>query len=167
MRRRYNAQKVREAITRLKQVRDDPFIAADMIAGFPGESAEDHEQTLGLVRELGFAALHVFPFSPRPSTEAAAMEPIVPERIRRERASELSALSRQLSGAYVRRWAGREVAVLLQSRTAGGWRGVSENYLKVEVGMVPQDAAARGRVVQARIREPGDISRAEIVFGKG
>ncbi len=54
-----------------------------------------------------------FPFSPRPGTEAAVMKPVITERIRRERASELGALSRKLSADYVRRWAGREVAALL------------------------------------------------------
>lgn len=142
----------------LREARDDPFVAADLIAGFPGESGDDHQRTLRLVEDLGLAALHVFPFSPRPSTEAASLKPAVPERIRRERASELGSLSRRLSADYVHRWAGKEVGVLLQSRAAGRWIGVSENYLRVEIPGLAILAGTRGRIVRARIDQQPEIS---------
>ena len=90
MRRRYRSAGVIDGVGRLRAARRDPFIAADILVGFPGETREDFEQTRGMVERLQFAALHVFPFSSRPGTAAASMTPVVPERIRRERARELS-----------------------------------------------------------------------------
>jgi len=163
MRRRYLSERVAEGVRRLRAARQDPFIAADILVGFPGESPHDHSRTLALIRELEFAALHVFPFSPRPGTEAAAMKPPVPERVRRERAREAAAVSADLAGAYARRWVGREVAVLLEGRAGRRGRGVSENYLKVDVRGIPEGEAGPGRIARARITEAGDIMGASFV----
>jgi threonylcarbamoyladenosine tRNA methylthiotransferase MtaB len=161
MKRRYRADRVMDGVRLLRAARQDPFIAADIIVGFPGESDEDHSRTLVLIRELAFAALHVFPFSPRPGTPAAAMQPTVPERIRRDRAREVAALGTELAAAYARRWVGREVAVLLEAGRAGHrTRGVSENYLRVDVRGVPGEEAAPGRLVRAVITDAGPTMRA-------
>jgi threonylcarbamoyladenosine tRNA methylthiotransferase MtaB len=68
MRRRYRAEQVRRAVGLLRGARAEPFLAADLIAGFPGETEEDFRATFELAESLGFAKLHVFPFSPRPGT---------------------------------------------------------------------------------------------------
>ena len=156
MRRRYRSQKVRDGVRALRDARGDPFIAADILVGFPGETPEDHARTVDLVRGLELAALHVFPFSPRPGTAAAGMAPHVPERVRRERAREVSDLAAQLGAAYARRWVGRQVDVLLERGAgrrspAGTGRGVSENYLKVAVRGIPPGEAVAGRIARAEI----------------
>ena len=170
MRRRYRVQKVRDDVRELRAARGDPFVAADILVGFPGETAEDHARTLDLVRELELAAVHVFPFSPRPGTAAAEMRPFVPERVRGERAREVAALGAELGAAYGRRWTGRQVDVLLEAgasrrRKAGAAavssaetaRGVSENYLKVEVHGIPADAAVPGRIARTEITAAGTV----------
>ena len=163
MRRRYVSETVRDGVRRLRAAKDDPFVAADVIAGYPGESAEDHVRTLDLVRDCGFAALHVFRFSPRPSTEAATLRPVVPERLRRERAAELSVLSRELTAAYVRRWSGREVEVLVQSRTAAQCQGVSGNYLRVQAaGPLPENVAP-GSLIRCVIRQDAPVLTSGLV----
>ena len=83
----------------------------------------------GLVEELSFAALHVFPFSPRPGTAASGLRPAVPERTRHQRARELRALGRLYSSSYARSWIGRDVEVLLEGRERTRAWGVSGNYL--------------------------------------
>jgi len=163
MRRRYLSERVVDGVRRLRDARQDPFIAADILVGFPGESPLDHSRTLEMIRELEFAALHVFPFSPRPGTTAASMRPAVPERVRRERAREAAAVSSELAGAYVRRWVGREVAVILEGRAGRRGRGVSENYLKVDVREIPEGEAGPGRMVRARITEAGAVMGARFV----
>jgi len=163
MRRRYLSERVVDGVRRLRDARHDPFIAADILVGFPGESPLDHSRTLEMIRELQFAALHVFPFSPRPGTAAASMTPAIPERVRRERAREVAALSAQLAGAYARRWVGREVAVLLEGRAGRRGRGVSENYLKVDVRGIPEGEAEPGRIARARIMEAGAVMGARFV----
>lgn len=151
MERCYRADRVREAAALLRSFRDDPFIAADIIVGFPGETEADFIETRRLIEETSCAALHVFPFSSRPGTRAAVLTPPVPERIRQQRVSELRALASHLSAAYARGWVGREVEVLFEGRGARTVHGVTGNYLKVEVGDVPGAENADGRVARARI----------------
>ncbi len=158
MRRRYTSMRVMDAVSRLREVKADPFIAADILVGFPGETGEDFAGTRALVRQAGFSALHVFPFSPRPGTPAADFAGQVPERIRAQRAAELGALSRVLDGEYAARWIGRDVEVLLQKRRrldSGGHTGVTSNYLKVRVEGLPPGLHG-GRIARARIISAAD-----------
>jgi threonylcarbamoyladenosine tRNA methylthiotransferase MtaB len=151
MRRRYRSARVIDDVQRLKELRNDPFIAADIMVGFPGETQEDFDQTRSLVQGLEFSALHVFPFSSRPGTAAAGMKPVVPERVRRERATALKRLGEELSASYSRRWAGKVVNVLLEGKPGNRPHGVSENYLKMYVDGAPGTEAVPGRIVRAEI----------------
>jgi threonylcarbamoyladenosine tRNA methylthiotransferase MtaB len=158
MRRRYDAEAVRGAIHSLRAAKDDPFIAADILVGFPGETEEDFQQTRGLVQEEGLAALHVFPFSPRPGTEAASLDGRVPERVRDQRAAVLGGLSRSLAMEYAARWEGRVVEVILEAQIRGEpsvWSGTSGNYLTLRVEGVPPGSGGRGRLTEVRVGRPG------------
>jgi len=73
MARRYTAQDVRNAVASLRQARRDPFVAADIITGFPGETEDEFAQTEALCSELDLAWIHAFPFSSRPGTKAFDM----------------------------------------------------------------------------------------------
>ena len=148
MGRRYLSADVRAAAAALRARRDDPFIAADVIAGFPGESAADHEATVATIREIGFSQLHVFPFSPRPGTAAWGTGPRTPERVRDERAGELRAISAALHREYADRWMGRQVEVLVEEPG----RGTSGNYLKVRL---EPPLAQRGEVVSVVLGRVG------------
>jgi threonylcarbamoyladenosine tRNA methylthiotransferase MtaB len=161
MRRRYRSAKVDRAVSELREVRGQPFLAADLIAGFPGESDTDFRATYYQAERLGFAKLHVFPFSARPGTAARSMRERVPERVRDGRVRELVLLSERLAERYRRAWEGREVQVVLENRhlttrEGGAWEGTSENYLKVRVYGIPPDLAAPGRLVSARIIDHGN-----------
>ena len=151
MNRRYQASRVIEAVALLRASKEDPFLAADVIVGFPGETVEEYGKTRHLVESAAFAALHVFPFSPRPGTAGASLRPATPERVRYQRARELTALARQLSAAYAKSWIGRDVDVLLEGCRGPEARGVSGNYLKVEVTGVPAVENASGRMARARV----------------
>ena len=133
MRRHNNREKIISAVKTLRSVKDDPFLAADVIAGFPGETDDDFEQTRSLLEQLGFAHLHVFPFSPRPGTAAAVMKNPVPQRIAGERTTILRKLSNENYRKYAERWLGREVDILLEEKKGEFWYGISENYLKTQV----------------------------------
>ena len=151
MNRRCRSGRIREAVTLLRSSKEDPYIAADIIAGFPGETEADFADTRDFVEELSFAALHVFPFSPRPGTAAFGFKPAVPERTRHQRARELRARGRLSVSSYTRSWVGRDVDVLLEGQeSARGW-GVSGNYLKVDVSGVPAADDVEGSIVRARI----------------
>jgi threonylcarbamoyladenosine tRNA methylthiotransferase MtaB len=164
MRRRYRIARVVEGVRLLRAAKEAPFVAADFIVGFPGETAEEHAETSRLIETLRFAALHVFPFSPRPGTAAARLRPPVPQRVRDERARELGAASRALLDSYSRGWLGKEVHVLIEAdpwqRTARVAHGVSGNYLKVMVEDVPSAEKLRGRVIRARLTRHGEVCKA-------
>ena len=148
MGRRYHASAVVRAVELLRGVKDDPFVAADILVGFPGEAENDFLLTRALVRDLAFSQLHVFPFSPRPGTRAVGMRPRVPERVSRQRAAELGTESRVLAEAYRDRWSGREVEALLERSSGGRWLGVCGNYLKVWFRGVPDDEG-KGSLIRA------------------
>ncbi|MGB9686524.1 MAG: tRNA (N(6)-L-threonylcarbamoyladenosine(37)-C(2))-methylthiotransferase MtaB [Rectinema subterraneum] len=119
MARPYSAERVRRAVLDLRASRHDPFLAADIIAGFPGETDAEFEQTFSLLAELDFAWIHAFPFSPRPGTRAADMKPRIPERIAGERIARLIALAHSGKQSYIERWIGREVEMVVEHEGFG------------------------------------------------
>ncbi len=105
-------------------------ITTDVIVGFPGESEEDFNQTLNVCEEAEFGKIHIFPFSPRPYTEAAKWDDLPPQ-IKRERAKVLHSLEEKLSFSFRKKLIGTELWVLLQGRRGNMWEGLSHNYVKI------------------------------------
>jgi threonylcarbamoyladenosine tRNA methylthiotransferase MtaB len=111
-------------------------IGADVIAGFPGETDELFDETKRFVEGLPFTYLHVFPFSPRPGTKAAAMQNQVPERIRKERAGELKKISDRKRENFYRSQKGEILEAVIVSKRPdkeGRFSAVSDNYIPVMV----------------------------------
>ncbi len=135
--RHYTIEELSVILQRLKHVKDDPFLAADIIAGLPGEEDEDFEQTYQFLSQQGFSCLHVFPFSPRPDTPLEHATDRVPESVRDERAMRLRELSSQMLREYKARQVGKRAEVILQNRKAGVWYGLSGNYMDVVVPDAP------------------------------
>jgi threonylcarbamoyladenosine tRNA methylthiotransferase MtaB len=119
MGRRYTASEILAACEALRKVKGDPFLAADLIAGFPGETDTDFEATLSTAAAAGLAWIHAFPFSARPGTAAWDLRPRVPERIAGERVAALTALAEVGREAYLARWMGREVEAVLETSYDG------------------------------------------------
>lgn len=178
MARPYSAERVAEAVAALRATRDDPFIAADIIAGFPGETDEEFEETYAFCRDLDFAWIHAFPFSARPGTKAFDMRPKVPERVSGERVGRLSDLARAGKARYVARWTGKTVGVILEKSSnldldeevslgsekndTGGASamlraGTTSNYLKVRVENV-SDSLLPGTSIAAIIVGPDSFA---------
>jgi threonylcarbamoyladenosine tRNA methylthiotransferase MtaB len=116
----------------------DAAIGADVIAGFPGETEEDHQATLSLVERLPLTYLHVFSFSSRPGTAAADLRNQVPEQAIARRARELRALGEKKKAAFQTAQTGCRMRVLTLNRrgegASGPWtRALSSNYLDVRV----------------------------------
>lgn len=114
MARSYRAEKAADAIRALRSVRDDPFIAADIIAGFPGETNEEFSETLDFCAEADFAWIHAFPFSARPGTRAWDMKPKIPERVAGERVAALARLAAAGATRYVARWIGKTTTAIIE-----------------------------------------------------
>lgn len=114
----------------------DMAITTDVIAGFPGESQAEFDESLEFVRRMDFAGGHVFTYSARPGTPAARIRAQVPHRVRKERSAQLRAELEQSARAYRRRFIGETLPVLWESaarQTSRGWEleGLTDNYLRV------------------------------------
>ena len=92
MKRGYTALQYKSTIRKLRAIRPDISLSSDFIVGFPGETAEDHEKSLQLIRDIGFDACFSFVFSPRPGTPAAALHDDTPQSLKLERLQQLQAL---------------------------------------------------------------------------
>ena len=138
--RHYDSAHLEYVITRLRQIKKDPFLACDIITGLPGEEDEDFEITKNFLKKHEFAAMHVFPFSPRPGTALFKARDKVCENVRDSRAKELRELSENLNAAYIQRQINRENEVVLEEKRNGKWYGLTGNYIKVQVDCVLPDA---------------------------
>jgi len=134
MRRRYSLDDYQKAVNSIRQAISDVAITADVMVGFPGESDEEFEQSYRFCRQAGFANMHVFPFSPRPGTEAAKMPNQVEDQLRKERAQRMLELSRSLRYSFCQQRQGRTVWVLWEKETnpgSGIYSGLTDNYIRV------------------------------------
>lgn len=133
MRRRYTTAKFADRIAAVRRRMPDAFIGIDVIVGFPGETAADFEQTRAFLERIAPAFLHIFPFSSRPGTPAAAMADKVPPAVATRRVGELEALCGRLHGAFCAAAVGTEDTVLFESTMRGGMMfGYTGNYRRVK-----------------------------------
>ena len=130
MNRGYTADRYREIIASAREIVPDIEIASDFIVGFPGETDEDFEATVSLVRECRFNQSFIFKYSPRERTKAAEMPDDVPLAVKQERNQRLLAVQEEVSRARQRAKEGRTFEVLVEgpskrdkSRLAGRTRG--------------------------------------------
>lgn len=137
MRRRYSAAEYRDAAARIRATVPGVAITTDIIAGFPGETDADFEETLALAREVRFARIHAFPYSQRSHTGAARMPGQVAHDVRQSRMRTLLALAGELSDAFHSSFSGTNRPVLWeQTREIDGeprWFGYTDNYIPVYV----------------------------------
>ena len=133
MGRKYGSGEVRDSIGSLRRFFPDCGITADLITGFPGETDEEYESTLGFIKEAGFTGMHIFPFSPRPGTRAAAMPGQIEKSVRIRRARTASEAAEQIARDFVASQVGKIVQVLFERKRDGLWTGHSANYLEVSV----------------------------------
>ena len=132
----YQTQTVEQGAALLRSVKDNPFLACDIIAGFPGETSAEFDQTLALCAEIGFAWIHAFPYSKRPGTAAFSLKNPVCERDTTRRVEALTALALRNRREYAQTWLGRELSAVVEKGepdSEGRRRAVSENYLKLLV----------------------------------
>jgi tRNA-2-methylthio-N6-dimethylallyladenosine synthase len=150
MNRKHDGALYRDIIARLRAVRADVALSTDFIVGFPGEREQDFEETLKLVREIGFAAAYSFKYSPRPGTPAAAMMGQVDEAVKNERLQRLQALLFGQQSAFNESQIGRTLDVLVtgRGRRPGQAHGRSP-YLQSVHFM--DEAACDGEIVPVRI----------------
>ena len=134
MRRRYTAGQYIAAVDAIRDAVPGAAITADAIVGFPGETPYDFDQTMAASDEVGFAAMHVFPYSTRPGTSAAHYGGGVQPATKAARVSALMALAKEHAARFRSGLLGHTRPVLWEERRDGGvrWRGLTDNYVRVE-----------------------------------
>ena len=128
MKRRHSRRQAVELVERIKAVRPDATIGADLIAGFPTETDEAAWNTLALLEDCDVVAAHIFPFSPRPGTPAARM-PQVDRQAVKERAARLRSAAAERRLAWLERQVGTTQPVLIEN----GEKGHSDGFAPIAV----------------------------------
>jgi threonylcarbamoyladenosine tRNA methylthiotransferase MtaB len=158
MGRGYRAADVLELVRRARELEADLAFGTDVICGFPGETNRQFENTLSVLGELEPSYLHVFPFSPRPGTPAAAMAKAVDRGAIKRRVKEAIALGDRASRRYRESQVGRTREVIVEARDSSGWRGLTDNFVAVSI---EAEELENGGLLKARLgpgREPGQVT---------
>jgi tRNA-2-methylthio-N6-dimethylallyladenosine synthase len=116
MNRAHTRESYLETLRQLRAARPDMALSGDFIVGFPGETEADFEDTLSIVREVGYAQAYCFKYSVRPGTPAAAMDDQVPEPLKEERLARLLATVAACSTAFNRATVGRRTEILIERK---------------------------------------------------
>lgn len=134
MRRRYTTSEYAAKVEKIRKLMPDACIACDVIAGFPGETDEDFEQTYNFLYSLPVSYMHVFPYSRRPRTAANIMENQIPDDLKAERTERLIALSNEKKRAFYEQCSGQERPVLVESQVNDDMlSGFTDNYIRIQV----------------------------------
>jgi threonylcarbamoyladenosine tRNA methylthiotransferase MtaB len=148
MRRPYSAGRYARLVERARAAVPGVAVTTDVIVGFPGETAAEFEESLATVAALGFAKVHVFPFSPRPGTAAAALTAAVPPAEQRQRMARMIAVAERCEQDFRRVHLGRRALVLWERPKGGQGQGLTDNYIRV---FSPAAAALRNQLVEVEL----------------
>jgi threonylcarbamoyladenosine tRNA methylthiotransferase MtaB len=141
-------------------------LTTDVIVGFPGETEDESAESLKFARRMGFARIHVFPYSLRPGTPAADMPGQVPAPVKRERAKAMRAVASASDLAFRQQFIGQTVKVLWESSISGEpepvWRGLTDNYLRVEMASTAELSNQETEIRLVSLTENGLRGQIEI-----
>jgi threonylcarbamoyladenosine tRNA methylthiotransferase MtaB len=148
MRRPYTAGRYARLVERARAAVPGVAVTTDVIVGFPGETAAEFEESLATVAALGFAKVHVFPFSPRPGTAAAALPDALPPAEQRQRMARMMAVAERSEQDFRRAHLGRRAMVLWERPKGGHGQGLTDNYIRV---FSPDAVALRNQLVEVEL----------------
>ncbi len=131
MNRKYDMNKFKEIINKIREVRPDINITTDLIVGFPSETKEDFLESYNNAREIKFGKIHVFPYSKRDGTVAAKMKSIVTDSEKKERTHKMIELSNKLENEYYNKFINKKLKVLVEEVFDKYCTGHTDNYIKV------------------------------------
>jgi threonylcarbamoyladenosine tRNA methylthiotransferase MtaB len=134
MRRRYKKELYAEKISLIKKLIPHCCIGVDVITGFPGETDEDFNETVGFLKDTDVSYLHVFTYSERANTHALDLHPVIPVNIRNRRTKILRNLSLKKLQDFTEQHRGEKRKVLFESQNKNGMmEGYTDNYIKISV----------------------------------
>ncbi len=158
MKRRYLREVYTERVAKIREVIPHACIGVDVIVGFPGETDENFLETYNFLNEMNISYLHVFTYSERDNTEAAAMDGVVPMNVRSKRSKMLRGLSVKKRRAFYESQIGSNRTVLFESENKEGYiHGFTENYVKVKTPWNPELVNTLHKINLTRIDEDGSV----------
>jgi threonylcarbamoyladenosine tRNA methylthiotransferase MtaB len=132
MKRRYCSSDYQRAASLIRALVPGAAITTDIIAGFLGETEEEFEESYNFCRQLGFARIHVFSYSPRRGTQAARLPQQVDAQVKKQRSQKMIALHKESAQNFRQQFTGNTMPVLWEKQSADGvWSGLTDNYIKV------------------------------------
>ena len=134
MRRRYSTKDYEQTVSLIRSLVPEVAITTDVIAGFPGETEAEFEESYAFCRRMEFARIHVFSYSSRQGTQAAGMPHQVEAQVKKQRSQRMLALAEQSIRNFSKRFLGKAVFVLWEKRVNDIWSGHADNYIKVYTG---------------------------------
>lgn len=163
MNRKYTREQYFEKCEMLREAYDAPALTTDVIVGFPGETDEEFEETVQYLTELNLYEMHIFKYSPRKGTVAAAMKDQVSPEVKNKRSDVLLELAERGKKAYEAKYEGAELEVLVEEvlhREDGTYlRGHTERYMDIliKAGDIPMPESFVNSFVYVRYTQNGDI----------
>jgi threonylcarbamoyladenosine tRNA methylthiotransferase MtaB len=151
MRRPYSCSHIRDVVDRLRQRIPDVGLGMDVMLGFPGETEQDFDDTFKFIESLNIYYLHVFPYSDRQGTRASAMEPKVPESVKKARVREMKGLDLVKRVEFYQRFVGHRLSIIPEGKQTrdGLMKGYSENYIPI---YMPYEKTLENKIVEVTIR---------------
>ena len=132
MNRRYTAEQFEEVTKLLRNAYEDVILTTDIIVGFPGETDEEFEETYKFLDKIKFFKMHIFKYSPRAGTKAAAMKGQIQGDIKEARSKKLIELSDKNEKEYCNTYIGKTVSVLFEEKYGEYYKGHTANYIMVK-----------------------------------
>jgi tRNA-2-methylthio-N6-dimethylallyladenosine synthase len=153
MHRYYTKEEYLEKIEKLREVRPNIALSADVIVGFPGETEEDFLETLDLIERVRFEQLFSFKYSPRPGTPAAEYPEQVPDDVKTERMHRLLEVQKRIMNEEAQKYVGRIVYPLFERYEGGKLIGRSSENKWVEIETERKDLL--GKIVPVKVEKAG------------
>lgn len=157
MNRRYTSEQYNQTIASLKRQIPDIALTTDIIVGFPGEDETAFQNTIDMVRKIGFSKVHVFPYSERMLSLASFLPDKVEAKVIKDRSKRLIDLSKQLTREYLEKNLGEERDVLIESKGQENElcfaSGLTDNYIKV---FLYNTSYEKGQIVKTKIVQTSD-----------
>ncbi len=153
MNRHYTTEDYKTVVENLRKYISDVSITTDIIAGFPGESEKDFNETYKFLSEMKLSKMHIFKYSPRKGTKAAEMMLQVDGNIKEQRSESLITLAEKLENEFMNKFIGRTMKVLYEEESkelTNHYVGYTPNYIKV---ITKSDENLQGKIVETRLKE--------------
>ena len=149
MNRHYTSAEYAEIAANIRRIFDNPSLTTDVMVGFAGETEEEFQESMAFVEKIGFAKVHIFPYSRRPGTAADKAPYQLTSAVKKERAARMAEATRKTTEAFLLSQVGRTEQVLIETRNPCGYfEGYTMNYTPV---YVDTDESSIGKILSVRI----------------